>query len=99
MKNVRTHETYDDRFYGSDDLALRRIFNSDDEESRSMKRILLNVINNELTARQKEIIVLYYFKKINTVRIAEMLGITQQAVSAAMTRGKLRLFRYLQYYK
>ena len=60
--------------------------------------MLLKVINNELTPRQKQIIMLYYFKKIDIVRIGKELGISPQAVSAVMSRARLRMYRILQYY-
>ena len=94
-------ETYSDYFTGAADKGIRAILEtSDDEEipSQRLRRVLLKVINNELTPRQKEIIMLYYFKGMDTLHIAERLGITPQAVSAAMSRGRLRIYRILQYY-
>lgn len=93
-------ESYSDIFTGESDSRLRAIIDGNDEsESRQkLRKILLNVIKNELTPRQKEIIMLYYFKGIDTVRIGEQLGITPQAVSAVMSRAKMRIFRILQYY-
>lgn len=41
---------------------------------------------------------LYYFKRVDTVTIARQLGVTPQAVSAAMSRARLRMYRILQYY-
>lgn len=93
-------ESYSEMFTGESDSGLRAIIDGNDEsESRQkLKKILLKVIKNELTPRQKEIIMLYYFKGLDSVRIGEQLGITPQAVSAAMSRAKMRIFRILQYY-
>ncbi len=97
-------ERYDDNFTGNADRRLRAlIFSKDEDEDNRNKReklkhIMLKVINNELTPRQKEIIMLYYFKNYDIVEIGKMLGITPQAVSAAMARGRQRMFRILQYY-
>ena len=94
--------TYSDTFCGKADVQLRLLLNEcdDDTESstRNLKKIMLNVIKNELTPRQKEFIMLYYFKGIDSVQIGKQLGITPQAVSAAMSRAKMRIFRILQYY-
>lgn len=60
--------------------------------------MLLNIIKNDLTARQNEIIMLYYFKGLDMSQIAEMCGITPQAVSAVMARARKRIFKILQYY-
>lgn len=93
-------ESYSDIFTGECDSGLRAIIDDTDEsESRQkLRKILLKVIKNELTPRQKEIIMLYYFKGIDSVQIGKQLGITPQAVSAAMSRAKMRIFRILQYY-
>ncbi len=93
-------ESYSDSFTGEADRGIRNILEGDPEkeESQRIKRILLKVINNELTSRQKQIIMLYYFKKESIVQISEKLGISPQAVSAAMSRARLRMYRILQYY-
>lgn len=93
-------ESYSDTFTGEADKGIRAILESDGEEEsvRRLRRLLLNVINNELTPRQKQIIMLYYFRRVDIVRIGEQLGITPQAVSAAMSRARLRMYRILQYY-
>lgn len=93
-------ESYSDTFTGKADEGIRAILEYDDESgnTRKLRKILLNVINNELTPRQKEIIVLYYFKKTDIVTIGKQLGISPQAVSAAMKRARLRMFRILKYY-
>lgn len=94
-------ETYSDTFTGEADENIRRILYEnpkDDSGQGRLRRILLKVIKNELTPRQNEIIMLYYFKNMNTTEIAGQLGISPQAVSAAMSRARLRMFRILQYY-
>ncbi len=93
-------ESYSDTFTGQADQNIRAILQEGDEEdnSRRLRKVLLNVIKNELTPRQKEIIMLYYFKNIDIVRIGKMLGVTPQAVSAAMARARLRMYRILKYY-
>lgn len=94
--------TYSDTYTGEADKGIRLILGggSDEEEdsARRLRRVLLNVINNELTPRQKEIIMLYYFKDTDIVTIGKQLGISPQAVSAAMSRARLRMFRILKYY-
>lgn len=93
-------ESYSDTYTGKADKSIRAILESDNDEDslRKLKKLLLNVINNELTPRQKEIIVLYYFKGIDIVTIARQLGISPQAVSAVMSRARVRMYRIMQYY-
>lgn len=95
-------QIYSDSFSGETDRGIRSILNDNDECSdefiRKLKKVMLNVINNELTSRQKEIIMLYYFKDMDIVRISKLLGITPQAVSALMKRARLKIYRFMQYY-
>ena len=93
-------ESYSDTFTGQADSGIRAILydKSEDDGVRKHKKLLLNVINNELTPRQKEIIVLYYFKRTDIVTISKQLNITPQAVSAAMKRARLRMYRIMKYY-
>ena len=93
------HNTYNDSFTGIADSSIQRIlFDNEDSSSQKLRQVLLKVINNELTTRQKEIIMLYYFKGIKTVTIGEQLGISQQAVSRVLSRARLNMYRILQYY-
>lgn len=93
-------ESYSDTFTGEADKGIRAILEGGDREDAALRliKMLLKVINNELTPRQKQIIMLYYFKKKDIVRIAKELEISPQAVSAAMSRARLRMYRILQYY-
>ena len=89
-----------DNLCGEADRRITAVLEGDagDENSRKLRRILLKIINNELTARQKEIIMLYYFKDADVAAISERLGVSQQAVYAAMSRAKKKIYGILQYY-
>ena len=91
-------ESYSDTFTGEADKEIRGMLCGGDDDHSRLRRVLLKVINNELTPRQKEIIMLYYFKDKDTTEIAELLGVSPQAVSAARARARLRLARILRYY-
>ena len=92
------YESYSDDFTGAPDERLRSLLMEEDDTGIRIRKVLLNVINNELTARQKEIVVLYYYKNMTTVEIAAALGISQQAASAVLVRARNRIFRILRYY-
>ncbi len=94
-------KSYSDTFTGAADEGIRLILegkSTEEDSRRKLRKVLLKVINNELTPRQKEIIMLYYFQRMDIVTIGRELGVTPQAVSAAMSRARLRMFRILQYY-
>ena len=84
---------------GATDRSLRKLLEESESESADkIKRNLVKIIKNELTSRQSQIIMLYYFKDMDIVHIAGLLEITPQAVSSVMKRARLKIYRYLQYY-
>lgn len=94
-------ERYSDEFTGKADDNIRSVLfaeSTDNDRLRRIKRVLLRVINNELTAKQRKAIMLYYYDGMKIVQIADQLGISFQAVSALISRGRSKLFRILQYY-
>lgn len=91
-------ETYSDDFTPSPDERFRCLLSDRRAPGSSVRKILLKVINNELTARQKEIVVLYYYQDMTTVEISAALGISQQAVSGVLARARNRIIRIMQYY-
>jgi len=95
---VPRSESYSDDFTGASDERLRSLLGEEEDTGIRIRKVLLNIINNELTARQKEIVVLYYYKNMTTVEIAAALGISQQAASAVLVRARNRIFRILRYY-
>lgn len=93
-------ETYSDSFTGEADSNIRAILGEKDSESNNsrLKKILIRVIKDELTEKQQKIVIMYYFRNMNTSEIAGQLGVTPQAVSAAMSRARLRIYKILKYY-
>lgn len=89
-----------DNLCGEADRRITAVLEGDagDENSRKLRRILLKIINNELTARQKEIIMLYYFKGEDVASISRRLGISQKGVYGCLARARKSIYRILQYY-
>lgn len=90
-------KSYRDTSTGAADEGIRRLLEDCDDGSKR-RNLLLNVIKNELTARQTEIIMLYYFKGLDVMEIAGHCGITKQAVSAVMARARKNIYKYMKYY-
>jgi DNA-directed RNA polymerase specialized sigma subunit len=86
--------SYNDTSTGKADSCIRH-FLADDDWGK--KKIILNIIKNELTARQTEIIMLYYIKELSISEISAEKGVTPQAVSRVMAAARKRIFRYMQY--
>ena len=91
---------YSDKMSGREDMGIKRILSrgEKDKNASRLRSIMLKIINNELTPRQKEIIMLYYFKNADVAAISEKLGVSQQAVYAAMSRAKKTIYGILKYY-
>ncbi len=75
--------------------------NEDDYTNRSqlakMKKALADVVQNEISARQREIIVLYYYKQMNIPQIADMLGVNKSTVSRTLSRARRTILSRLKY--
>lgn len=83
---------------GDTDRNLRELLEGNESESADkIKRNLVKIIKNELTSRQSQIIMLYYFKEMNINEIAQMLDISPAAVSVTMKRARNKLFNILKY--
>ena len=87
----------DNEFWG--DMAAWERENGEDnsEQLERLRRNMRKVRERELTARQAELLHLYYDLGLSMPRIAEQLGISKSAVSRTLKRGRERLKRYLQY--
>jgi len=90
----------DPNFLGIDDNCIVAIVAGDDtgKRSRALKRLLRRVIDGELTMEQKRVFYLYYYKQINMKEIAEMVGTSNQAVSAMLLRATKRIKKVMKYF-
>lgn len=92
--------TYDDRFTGKADDNIREILGEKQNESdmKPIKKILYAVIENELTDKQKNVVMLYYFKNMSSTEIASKLSVTPQAVLRTLSRARVKIYSILKYY-
>lgn len=61
------------------------------------RQILPTIIKEELTQRQKQVILLYYVHKQTDAQIAEKMGITAPSVQRTRRRAEDRIAHYLKY--
>lgn len=84
-------------FLGEEDSDINAILSDGSDEYsdriKSAKKILMRIIREELTERQRQVIMLYYFKNMNIVSIAEKLGISPASVSITMKRARNTIIR------
>lgn len=62
------------------------------------QKALHEVIAQELTERQRELLLLYYFEQRTMVEIGETLGINKSTVSRTMARAKKRIYAHMRFY-
>ncbi len=73
--------TYKDNKTENSINILETISSNEDESNKVLNRITLNKLINNLEFREKEIIVLRYYKEKTQSEIAKILGISQVQVS------------------
>ncbi len=65
--------------------------NSNTVRHSLMLKIMNNIIENDLTDRQKQMITMYYFQHMNISEIAGKLGVNRSTVSRTISRGRKNL--------
>lgn len=68
------------------------------EKRRLMLKILRSVIENELSARQRQTVTLYYFQNMNIPEIAAELGVNRSTVSRTISRGRRNIMEKMKYF-
>lgn len=81
-------------------IALSQITNAETNSARIqlMKRALSKVIQQDLTPRQRQVILLYYYEGLTMTEIARQLGIDPSTVSRTVSRGRRNILNYLKYF-
>ena len=81
------------------DMAMytRQIQADNSQEISRLKRNLIRALREDVTAKQREMMLLYYAEGKNMREIGELLGIDKSTVSRTIKRGERRLQRCLRY--
>ena len=80
-------------------VARHQIAAAEDNDERlgRMKRLLPEVMAAELTARQRQVIELYYYRRLNIPQIAGELGLNKSTVHRHLKAAHGRIRRALHY--
>lgn len=83
--------------------AIQNIYNSqfsgtNDENLKRAKKAMVDVIRNDLTKRQKQIVLMYYYEELNITEIAERLDVNISTVSRTLKRARKNIFDRIKYY-
>lgn len=82
---------------------LDRVLSSPEEDEpchnwEKLKKVLLYVLRDNVTERQRQMLILYFFKHKNIPEIAQLLHVNKSTVSRTITRGISNIRKYLKYY-
>lgn len=84
--------------YAADMAVYARSISSDNSEEHSqLRRNLVRALREDVTARQREFLLLYYAKGYNMAEIGARAGVDKSTVSRTIKRGEDRLRRCLRY--
>ncbi len=84
--------------YAADMAVYAREMSSDNSwEISRLKRNLLRALREDVTAKQRQVLLLYYGQGLNMREIGELLGVDKSTVSRTIKRGEHRLKRCLRY--
>lgn len=67
------------------------------EQLQRVRRNLLRALREDVSPRQREMLLLYYGENLNMREIGERLGVDKSTVSRTIKRGETRLRRCLRY--
>ena len=62
-----------------------------------VKRNLVRALRQDVTPRQRQVLLLYYAERMNMREIGERLGVNKSTISRTIKRGEARLRRCLRY--
>lgn len=81
------------------DMAVYTLAMAEDntEQMGRLRRNVLMALEEDVTPRQRECMILYYGKRLNMRQIGELMGIDKSTVSRNIKRGERRLRRCLRY--
>lgn len=84
LESERTLESIDEESYDNDsngETKISKISNGKDETALLIDKICINNLIEELEAREKQIILLRYYRGKTQTEVAKILGVTQVQVS------------------
>lgn len=83
--------------YGADMAVYMQQIDCDDTGHSRLMRNLVRCIREEVSPRQREMLLLYYVRGLNQREIAAQLGVNKSTVSRTIKRGEQRLRLCLRY--
>ena len=86
------------RHYAADMAVYSRQMAGDNSRELSrLKRNLIRALQEDVTEKQRTVLLLYYAEGYNMREIGEKLGVDKSTISRTIKRGERRLQRCLRY--
>ena len=86
------------KVYAADMAVYSRQMAADNSQEISrLKRNLIRALREDVTPKQRQVLLLYYAEGLNMREIGERLGVDKSTVSRTIKRGERRLQRGLRY--
>ena len=81
------------------DMALfsRQMSGDNSRELSQLKRNLIRALHEDITEKQRAVLLLYYAEGYNMREIGEKMGVDKSTISRTIKRGERRLQRCLRY--
>ena len=81
------------------DMAVysRQMAADNSKEVSRLKRNLIRALQEDVTPRQRQALLMYYGEGLNMREIGERLGVDKSTISRTIKRGERRLERCLRY--
>lgn len=84
--------------FAADMAVYAQVMAEDNSEQMGrLRRNVMRALQEDVTPRQRECMLLYYEKGLNMRQIAELTGVDKSTVSRNIKRGESRLRRCLRY--
>lgn len=90
-------DTRSSEWIGDMTVWLRENAEDNSEQLKRLRRNLRRAREQELTARQRQMLTLYYDEGMTIPQIALKLGLNRSTVSRTIRRAKERLYHCLRY--
>ena len=94
-------EQYDPVNYRLDQLSFSAYLNEEAEDNQwqrqALRQALGRAIREELTGRQREVLLLYYLDQLTMQQVAERLDVNRSTVCRTLQRARERLYACLRY--
>ena len=76
-------------------VYTRQMAADNSQEVSRLKRNLIRALKEDVTAKQRQVLLLYYAEGLNMREIGERLGVDKSTISRTIKRGERRLQRCL----